>query len=87
MAQLNLESMNYKKQLMEGTTMIIGTSTLAALIYGICVLPSRRSPVRYTVGGFSVGVVLSYGFWRLQLNKYDRKINQIFKKIVRDQYH
>ncbi len=39
------------------------------------------------MGGFAVGVALSYGFWRLQLNRYDKKINQIFKKIVRDQYH
>lgn len=67
--------------------MIITFSTLASLIYGVVVLPARKSPVKYTAGGFALGVVLSYGFWRLQLNKYDRKINQIFKKIVRDQYH
>ena len=60
---------------------------MASLIIGVAVLPARKSPVRYTVGGFAVGVALSYGFWRLQLNRYDKKINQIFKKIVRDQYH
>lgn len=67
--------------------MITATCTLATLIYGICVLPARKSPVRYTAGGFALGVAISYGFWRLQLNKYDKKVNQIFKKIVRDQYN
>lgn len=70
----------------EGSVALISISTMASLIYGICVLPARRSPVKYTVGGFGVGVVLSYGLWRLQLHQYDKKVNQLFRKIVRDQY-
>jgi len=66
--------------------MIIGTCTLASLVLGIALLPARKSPVRYTVGGFALGVGISYAFWRLQLNKYDKKVNQIFRKILREQY-
>jgi len=78
--------MKYKRQMYEGSAALISICTFGSLVYGICVLPARRSPVKYTVGGFAVGVMLSYGFWRLQLNQYDKKVNQLFRKIVRDQY-
>ena len=66
--------------------MIIVSCTLASFILGVSLLPTRRSPVKYTVGGFGVGVGVSYGFWRVQLNRYDKGVNQMFKKIVREQY-
>lgn len=87
LASLNKEAIAYKRQLREGSTIITATCTLASLIIGIARLPARKSPVRYTVGGFALGVTLSYGFWRVQLSKYDRKINQIFRNIVRDKYN
>ena len=66
--------------------MIIGTCTISALVLGIAMLPARKSPFRFTVGGFALGVGISYAFWRLQLNKYDKKVNQIFRKILKEQY-
>ena len=66
--------------------MIVTTCTLGSLIAGVALLPSRRSPVKFTVAGFATGVALSYGFWRLQLNSYDKKVNQIFRKIVREKF-
>lgn len=66
--------------------LIVSTCTVAALVVGIARLPARKSPFRYSVGGFATGVGLSYLFWRLQLNKYDKKINQIFRKIVKERY-
>jgi hypothetical protein len=86
-AQLNEETIKYKRQMYEGTVALIGICTFGSLIYGICVLPARRSPVKYTVGGFGVGVLLSYGLWRLQLHQYEKKVNQLFRKIVKDQYN
>ena len=85
-ASLNAETVKYKRQMIEGSVMLTGICTLGSLIYGICVLPARRSPVKYTVGGFGVGMMLSYGLWRLQLHQYENKLNQLFRKIVRDQY-
>jgi hypothetical protein len=85
-ASLNAETMKYKKQTGEGSLAIIGTCTFGALIFGVFMLPARRSPIRYTVGGFGLGVVLAYGFWRLQLNQYDKKVNHLFRKIVQEQY-
>ena len=79
--------MKYKKQLKDGTMMIIMTCTITSLIGGIALLPTRRSPVRFTVGGFVAGVGISYGFWRLQLYQYDKKINQLFRKIVTDKFY
>ena len=66
--------------------MIIFTSTLASLILAIAFLPARRSPLKYTVAGFGAGVGLSYGFWRLQLNRYDKRVNTVFRNIVREQF-
>ena len=66
--------------------MIITTCTLGSLIAGVALLPARRSPVKFTVAGFASGVALSYGFWRLQLNNYDKRVNQIFRKIVREKF-
>ena len=36
--------------------------------------------------GFGTGLLTSYGFWRLQLHRYDQKINLMFRKIVTNQY-
>ena len=57
-----------------------------SLIFGIATLPTRRSPMKIAAGGFALGVGLSYFFWRLQLNRYDGRVNQVFKNIVREQY-
>ena len=70
----------------EGSTIIVFTCTFASLVMGISLLPARKSPLRYTIGGLGVGLALSYGFWRLQLYQYDKKINQLFRKVVREQY-
>ena len=50
------------------------------------VLPARKSPLKHTVGGLALGVGLAYGFWRVQLNRYEKKINNFFRKIVKDQF-
>jgi hypothetical protein len=85
-AALNEETLKYKRQLQEGTAGIVVACTMGALVYGVCMLPARKSALKYTVGGFALGVGLAYGFWRVQLNQYDRKVNQIFRKIVREQF-
>jgi hypothetical protein len=85
-AVLNEETLKYKKQSSEGSIVITSLFTVAALFYGIVALPARRSPLKYTVGGMGVGVLVSYGFWRVQLYRFDEKVNLLFKKILREQF-
>jgi hypothetical protein len=66
--------------------LITSLFTVGALFLGIFALPARKSPLKYTVAGFGVGLLVSYGFWRMQLYRYDEKINLLFKKVIRDQY-
>lgn len=33
-----------------------------------------------------VGMLVSYGFWRMQLYRFDEKVNLLFKKILREQF-
>lgn len=86
LALLNAETLKYRKQTTEGTLFITTLFTFAALIYGIIALPARRSPLRHTVAGLGLGLVTSYGFWRVQLYRFDANINMLFRKVVRDQY-
>ena len=86
MALLNQQAQKYQRQLRDGSTIIIFTCTFASLVLGISMLPARRSPMRWTVGGFGVGIGLSYISWRLQLNRYDRRVNQVFRNIVKEQF-
>jgi len=86
MAILNEETMKYKNNSLSGSIAIISTMTVGALIYGICVLPARKSPVKYTFAGFTAGTFISYGFWRFQFYRYNEKINLTFRKIIKDQY-
>lgn len=71
MAIFNEETIKYKNQSRDGSIFITGTFTIAALVYGVCVLPSRKSPLKHTIAGFGLGVLVSYGFWRLQLYRFD----------------
>jgi hypothetical protein len=86
LAVLNEETLKYKKQSSEGSLVITSLFTVSALLYGIIALPARKSPLKYTVTGLGVGLLVSYGFWRLQLYRFDEKINLLFKKVLRDQY-
>lgn len=86
MAVLNEETLKYKNNSVTGSMTIMSTMTIGALIYGICVLPARKSPIKYTFAGFAVGTMISYGFWRFQFYQYNQKINLVFRNIVKDQY-
>lgn len=33
-----------------------------------------------------MGLLVSYGFWRVQLYRFDEKVNLLFKKILREQF-
>jgi heme/copper-type cytochrome/quinol oxidase subunit 3 len=86
MAVLNDETIKYKSSTSQGAILITSLSTFSALILGIAMLPSRRSPVKFTAVGFGTGIFLSYGFWRFQLYRYEEKINHLFHKVIREQY-
>ncbi len=86
LAALNEETLRYKKQTTEGSIAITSLFTISALIFGLVTLPTRKSPLKITVIGFGTGILTSYGFWRLQLHRYDQKINLMFRKIVTNQY-
>ena len=55
--------------------MIVSVCSLMGLVLGVLRLPVRKSPVGWIVGGFAGGIGISYGFWRVGLNRYDRKVN------------
>jgi hypothetical protein len=52
--------------------------TFTGFLVGMWVLPARKSPWKYTFAGLVTGGLLSYGFWRWQMHKYQIKINSQF---------
>jgi heme/copper-type cytochrome/quinol oxidase subunit 3 len=86
MANLNQETLSYKRNSKDGAVAFTTLFTLGSLIYGIIKLPARKSTVKYTAIGLATGVFFSYGFWRFQLYKYDQKVNFYFKKILKERF-
>ena len=84
--QFNRAKFDYEYASRTFAAFCTGSTGLAGFMIGLWVLPARKSPWKYTFIGLGLGIILSYGFWRMQIYKYHSRMNDQFKMIVKDKY-
>lgn len=75
MGDFNRAKFDYERNTRTFGAFCTGTLAFAGFLVGLYVLPSRKSPWKYTFIGLGLGLGISYGFWRLQIFKYHSRMN------------
>ena len=85
--RLNKAGEDYRLHSRNIAGIAIPTCTIVGFVYGISTLPARKSALRHTLFGLAIGSAIAYGFWRLQLLRYDRMVNRAFRRVVEEQFN
>lgn len=76
----------YKNRTFVAPAYIVGFSTVGSFLVALWRLPSRFSTVKYTLVGFTGGIVISYAFWKYSMLTYYEQLNKLLRIVTLERY-